>query len=237
MGGVLAPGTAAAAAPPPSPLRGHAPCPALCWGRQAADAWHTIGSKEEEARASRTRPQSPLTQKTRPRQQPARAGPAGAGGGATQRRRSRRGRRRGFWPRACHSPFVWWGDRGKPTSEAWDLFRPDLGKKGTRSGSGAQFRSSNSLLTNARRWAGRAQGGGGGGVSFVSRIPPWHAYLARFSRVRAAMRTAPGACKVGPDDTDELRSSLAFQRLSRDALKFILSVRLAGTKKARDAPG
>eukprot|EP00661_Eupelagonemidae_sp_cell13_P015940 gene15940-biopygen15778 len=38
-----------------------------------------------------------------------------------------------------------------------------------------------------------------------SRIPPWHAYLARFSRVRAAMRTAPGAHKVGPDDTDELR--------------------------------
>eukprot|EP00661_Eupelagonemidae_sp_cell13_P023544 gene23544-biopygen1270 len=42
------------------------------------------------------------------------------------------------------------------------------------------------------------------GVRF-SRIPPWQAYVARFSRVRAAIRTAPGARKVGPDDTDELR--------------------------------
>eukprot|EP00661_Eupelagonemidae_sp_cell13_P022430 gene22430-biopygen1169 len=53
---------------------------------------------------------------------------------------------------------------------------------------------------------GRPRAGGWrrGGPSF-SRIPPWHAYMARFSRVRAAMRTAPGARKVGPDDTDELR--------------------------------
>eukprot|EP00661_Eupelagonemidae_sp_cell13_P020891 gene20891-biopygen13150 len=64
-----------------------------------------------------------------------------------------------------------------------------------------------------RRWAGGAQGGGGGGggESFSPRIPPWHAYLARFSRVRAAMRTAPGARKVGPDDTgvggDEVRDA------------------------------
>eukprot|EP00661_Eupelagonemidae_sp_cell13_P018016 gene18016-biopygen11434 len=57
-----------------------------------------------------------------------------------------------------------------------------------------------------RRWAGRAQGGGGGGwgVRF-SRILPWHVYFSRFSRVRAAMRTAPGARKVWPDDMDELR--------------------------------
>eukprot|EP00661_Eupelagonemidae_sp_cell13_P008782 gene8782-biopygen15194 len=50
-----------------------------------------------------------------------------------------------------------------------------------------------------------ARRGVAAGGLFFSRIPPWHTYLARFSRVRAAMRTAPGACKVGPDDTDELR--------------------------------
>eukprot|EP00661_Eupelagonemidae_sp_cell13_P001251 gene1251-biopygen13824 len=55
-----------------------------------------------------------------------------------------------------------------------------------------------------RRWAGRAQGGGGGGFCFFTN-PPWHASLARFSRIRAAMRTAPGARKVVPDDTDGLR--------------------------------
>eukprot|EP00661_Eupelagonemidae_sp_cell13_P015166 gene15166-biopygen17159 len=38
------------------------------------------------------------------------------------------------------------------------------------------------------------------------RIPPWHACLARFLRIGAAMRTAPGARKVGPDDTDGLRA-------------------------------
>eukprot|EP00661_Eupelagonemidae_sp_cell13_P024778 gene24778-biopygen20917 len=36
-------------------------------------------------------------------------------------------------------------------------------------------------------------------------IPPWHASLASSSRVRAAIRTAPGARKVRPDDTDGLR--------------------------------
>eukprot|EP00661_Eupelagonemidae_sp_cell13_P019469 gene19469-biopygen964 len=51
------------------------------------------------------------------------------------------------------------------------------------------------------------------------------------------MRTAPGARKVGPDDRMSSGSSLAFQRLSREPVPFILSVRLAGTKKARDAPG
>eukprot|EP00661_Eupelagonemidae_sp_cell13_P024599 gene24599-biopygen11916 len=45
------------------------------------------------------------------------------------------------------------------------------------------------------------------------------------------MRTAPGARKVEPDDTDEL-SSLASQRLSRNTFPFILSVLLAGTKPA-----
>eukprot|EP00661_Eupelagonemidae_sp_cell13_P018407 gene18407-biopygen21951 len=48
------------------------------------------------------------------------------------------------------------------------------------------------------------EGGGGGGLFFL-RIPSWHAYLTPFSRVRAAMRTATGARKVVPDDTDELR--------------------------------
>eukprot|EP00661_Eupelagonemidae_sp_cell13_P023301 gene23301-biopygen4311 len=96
--------------------------------------------------------------------------------------------------------------------------------KSTRSGSGAQrtpasgnsaraqrpLRTSRSVNRGGgreplgRRWAGRAQGAAAGG-SVLSWIPPWHAYLARFSRVRAAMRTAPGARKVGPDDTDELR--------------------------------
>eukprot|EP00661_Eupelagonemidae_sp_cell13_P021040 gene21040-biopygen16158 len=51
----------------------------------------------------------------------------------------------------------------------------------------------------------RRAGGWRGGGPFFSRIPPWRAHFARFSRVRAAMRTAPGARKVGPDDTDELR--------------------------------
>eukprot|EP00661_Eupelagonemidae_sp_cell13_P009561 gene9561-biopygen19741 len=55
-----------------------------------------------------------------------------------------------------------------------------------------------------RWWAGGAQGDGGGGLFFFKQ-PPWRAHFARFSRVRAAMRTAPGARKVGPDDTDELR--------------------------------
>eukprot|EP00661_Eupelagonemidae_sp_cell13_P012193 gene12193-biopygen1890 len=39
------------------------------------------------------------------------------------------------------------------------------------------------------------------------------------------MRTVPGARKVGPDDRMGSGSSLAFQRLSRDILPFILSVR------------
>eukprot|EP00661_Eupelagonemidae_sp_cell13_P017738 gene17738-biopygen2352 len=34
-----------------------------------------------------------------------------------------------------------------------------------------------------------------GGGPFFPRIPPWRAHFARFSRVRAAMRTAPGARK------------------------------------------
>eukprot|EP00661_Eupelagonemidae_sp_cell13_P009177 gene9177-biopygen16708 len=56
---------------------------------------------------------------------------------------------------------------------------------------------------------GRPRAGGWRrGGPFFSRIPPWHAYFARFSRVRAAMRTAPGARKVWPDDTDELREVL-----------------------------
>eukprot|EP00661_Eupelagonemidae_sp_cell13_P009151 gene9151-biopygen6189 len=59
-----------------------------------------------------------------------------------------------------------------------------------------------------RRWAGRAGGGWRRGGPFFSRIPPWRAHFARFSRVRAAMRTAPGARKVWPDDTDELRELL-----------------------------
>eukprot|EP00661_Eupelagonemidae_sp_cell13_P015971 gene15971-biopygen8211 len=54
----------------------------------------------------------------------------------------------------------------------------------------------------ARHAARRGVAAGG---SVFPWIPPWHAYLARFSRVRAAMRTAPGARKVGPDDTDGLR--------------------------------
>eukprot|EP00661_Eupelagonemidae_sp_cell13_P007606 gene7606-biopygen22554 len=51
----------------------------------------------------------------------------------------------------------------------------------------------------------RRAGGWRGKGSVFFKQPPWRAHFSRFSRVRAAMRTAPGARKVGPDDTDELR--------------------------------
>eukprot|EP00661_Eupelagonemidae_sp_cell13_P020945 gene20945-biopygen2622 len=76
-----------------------------------------------------------------------------------------------------------------------------------RVAAGASCGPSSWLCSTPALWASvgrRRAGGGGGGVRF-SRIPPWRAHFARFSRVRAAMRTAPGARKVGPDDTDELR--------------------------------
>eukprot|EP00661_Eupelagonemidae_sp_cell13_P009512 gene9512-biopygen7692 len=64
-----------------------------------------------------------------------------------------------------------------------------------------------------RRWAGRAQGGGGGGGPFFSRIPPWHAYLARFSRVRGdANRTR--RAQSGADDTDALRELAGTKNLA-----------------------
>eukprot|EP00661_Eupelagonemidae_sp_cell13_P023215 gene23215-biopygen4294 len=49
-----------------------------------------------------------------------------------------------------------------------------------------------------------APGGWRGGSVFFKQ-PPRFFKQPPFSRVRAAMRTAPGARKVGPDDTDELR--------------------------------
>eukprot|EP00661_Eupelagonemidae_sp_cell13_P024443 gene24443-biopygen8944 len=47
----------------------------------------------------------------------------------------------------------------------------------------------------------------------------------------------PARAKWGPMIRMSSGSSLAFQRLSQDTPPFILSVRLAGTKKTRDAPG
>eukprot|EP00661_Eupelagonemidae_sp_cell13_P022209 gene22209-biopygen4206 len=90
-----------------------------------------------------------------------------------------------------------------------------------------------------RRWTGRARwGDGGGGVYLSSHVfRRGRLNLARFSRVRAAMRIVPGAHNVGQVGIRmSAGSSPASQRLSRDTLKFTLSVRLAGTKKAREAP-
>eukprot|EP00661_Eupelagonemidae_sp_cell13_P015703 gene15703-biopygen14278 len=66
--------------------------------------------------------------------------------------------------------------------------------------------------------ARRGVAAGGEGPYFTS-IPPWHAYVARFSRVRAAMRTAPGAGKVVPDDTNELREQSSFPTAVSGTLK------------------
>eukprot|EP00661_Eupelagonemidae_sp_cell13_P025762 gene25762-biopygen21015 len=80
-----------------------------------------------------------------------------------------------------------------------------------------------------RRWAGRVQGGDGGGSVFQEcrrGTLIWHASREFAPRCEPH----PARAKWSPMIRMGSGSSLAFQRLSRDTLPLILSVRLAVTR-------
>eukprot|EP00661_Eupelagonemidae_sp_cell13_P021007 gene21007-biopygen13159 len=87
------------------------------------------------------------------------------------------------------------------------------------------FFSSRACTFAPRGGQAARRGVAAGGGSVFSRIQPWHAHFACFPRVRARCEPHPARAKCGPMIRMSSGSSLAFQRLSRDTLPFILGVK------------